>query len=126
MGYRESGLVSGDVEPSLREVDIVFPVHEHRNIEFRLEKEWVAMDKRHEVRIFSDVYSQIWDEGDSKVSWEEYKPVLVQTASCGLDGIHDKDPPYFRKTTVDGTGKIIDFRVRDKEGIVDFKGAQDM
>jgi hypothetical protein len=124
MGYRESELLEEEVESNLRKVDLVFSGHAHRNIEFRLEKEWVAMDKRHEVRIFSDVYSQIWDEGGPEVSWEEYKPVIVQTAACGLGGIHDKNPPYFRKVSLDGTGKITDFRVSDKGGIVDFKGAQ--
>jgi predicted MPP superfamily phosphohydrolase len=124
MGYRESELVNGDVKPSLREVDIVFSGHAHRNIEFRLKKEWVQPEKKHEIRIFSDVYSQIWDEDGHEIGWKEYNPVIVQTASCGLDGEYDKNPPYFRKITVDGTGKIIDFRVRDKQGIVDFKGAQ--
>jgi predicted MPP superfamily phosphohydrolase len=121
MGYRESELVKEEVEPSLREVDLIFSGHAHRNIEFRLEKEWVATDKKHEIRIYSDVYSQILNKGNPERNWEKYKPVIVQTASCGLHGKYDENPPYYRKVTIDGTGQITGFRVRDKQGIVDFK-----
>jgi predicted MPP superfamily phosphohydrolase len=121
MGYRESELVNGDVEPSLREVDIVFSGHAHRNIEFRLEKEWVASNKKHEIRIFSDVYSQLWNGGKNGEPWEDYRPVILQTAACGLSGSYDKNPPYYRKVNIDGKGVIVDFRVRDGEGLVDFK-----
>ncbi len=121
MGYRESELVKEEVEPSLREVDLIFSGHAHRNIEFRLEKEWVATDKKHEIRIYSDVYSQILNKGNPERDWEKYKPVIVQTASCGLHGKYDENPPYYRKVTIDGTGQITGFRVRDKQGIVDFK-----
>jgi len=121
MGYRESELVNGDVEPSLREVDIVFSGHAHRNIEFRLEKEWVASNKKHEIRIFSDVYSQLWNGGKNGEPWEDYRPVILQTAACGLSGSYDKNPPYYRKVNIDGKGDIVDFRVRDGEGLVDFK-----
>ncbi len=121
MGYRESELVKEEVEPSLREVDLIFSGHAHRNIEFRLEKEWVATDKKHEIRIYSDVYSQILNKGNPERNWEKHKPVIVQTASCGLHGKYDENPPYYRKVTIDGTGQITGFRVRDKQGIVDFK-----
>jgi predicted MPP superfamily phosphohydrolase len=121
MGYRESELVKEEVEPSLREVDLIFSGHAHRNIEFRLEKEWVSTDKKHEIRIYSDVYSQILNKGNPEKNWEKYKPVIVQTASCGLHGKYDENPPYYRKVTIDGTGQITGFRVRDKQGIVDFK-----
>ena len=121
MGYRESELANEDVEPSLRRIDLVFSGHAHRNIEFRLEKEWVATDKKHEIRIYSDVYSQILNKGNPERNWEKYKPVIVQTASCGLHGKYDENPPYYRKVTIDGTGQITGFRVRDKQGIVDFK-----
>lgn len=121
MGYRESELVKEEVEPSLREVDLIFSGHAHRNIEFRLEKEWVATDKKHEIRIYSDVYSQILNKGNPERNWEKHKPVIVQTASCGLHGKYDENPPYYRKITIDGTGQITGFRVRDKQGLVDFK-----
>jgi len=121
MGYRESELVKEEVEPSLREVDLIFSGHAHRNIEFRLEKEWVATDKKHEIRIYSDVYSQILNKGNPEKNWEKHKPVIVQTALCGLHGKYDENPPYYRKVTIDGTGQITGFRVRDKQGIVDFK-----
>ncbi|MBE9574868.1 MAG: metallophosphoesterase [Proteobacteria bacterium] len=121
MGYRESELVKQEVEPSLREVDLIFSGHAHRNIEFRLEKEWVATDKKHEIRIYSDVYSQILNKGNPERNWEKHKPVIVQTASCGLHGKYDENPPYYRKITIDGTGQITGFRVRDKQGLVDFK-----
>jgi len=121
MGYRESELAKEEVESSLRKVDLIFSGHAHRNIEFRLEKEWVSADKKHEIRIYSDVYSQILNKGNPKRDWKEYKPVIVQTASCGLRGKYDKNPPYYRKVTIDGTGQITGFRVRDKQGIVEFK-----
>ncbi|UCH08351.1 MAG: metallophosphoesterase [Deltaproteobacteria bacterium] len=121
MGYRESDLVGGNVEPNLRKVDIVFSGHAHRNIEFRLEKEWVASNKKHEIRIFSDVYSQLWNAGKIGETWEDYRPVILQTAASGLKGRYDDNPPYYRKVKIDGKGRIVDFRVRDREGLVDFK-----
>ena len=30
-------------------------------------------------------------------------------------------PPCYRKVKIDGKGRIVDFRVRDREGLVDFK-----
>ncbi|HUT71852.1 MAG TPA: metallophosphoesterase [Desulfatiglandales bacterium] len=122
-GHRESELVNGNTEPSLREVDLVFSGHAHRNIEFRLEKEWVAANKKHEIRIFSDVYSQLWNAGKSSGTWEDCRPVIVQTAGCGLNGRYDDNPPYYRKVNIDDKGHIVDFRVRDREGLVDFKGS---
>ena len=121
MVYRESELVNGNTEPSLREVDLVFSGHAHRNIEFRLEKEWVASNKKHEIRIFSDVYSQLWNTGKIGETWEDYRPVILQTAACGLKGRYDDNPPYYRKVKIDGKGRIVDFRVRDREGLADFK-----
>jgi hypothetical protein len=120
-GYRESELVNGNTEPHLREVDLVFSGHAHRNIEFRLEKEWVASNERHEIRIFSDVYSQLWNAGEIGETWEDYRPVILQTAASGLKGRYDDNPPYYRKVKIDGKGRIVDFRVRDREGLVDFK-----
>jgi hypothetical protein len=114
------------VGPSLREVDIVFCGHAHRNIEFRLEKEWVSTDKRHEIGIFSDVYSQLWHAGRIGGTWEDFRPVIVQTASCGLNGKYAPRPPYYRKISMYGEGHITDFRVRDKKGVVDFKNALDL
>ena len=122
-GYRESELVNGNTEPLLREVDLVFSGHAHRNIEFRLEKEWVAFNKTHEIRIFSDVYSQLWNGGKLGETWEDYRPVMLQTAACGLNGRYDENPPYYRKVSIDGEGHIADFRVRDRKGLVDFKGS---
>jgi predicted MPP superfamily phosphohydrolase len=121
MGYRESELVNGTTEPHLREVDLIFSGHAHRNIEFRLEKEWVASNKKHEIRIFSDVYSQLWNAGKTGETWEDYRPVMLQTAACGLKGGYDDNPPYYRKVKIDGKGRIVDFRARDREGLVDFK-----
>ena len=87
-----------------------------------LEKQWVAVNSRDEIRIFSDVYSQLWSAGRIGGKWEDYRPVIVQTAACGLNGRYDKNPPYYRKVTIDDKGHILDFRVRDKGGLVDFKG----
>jgi hypothetical protein len=52
-------LVEKEVQSSLREVDLVFSGHAHRNIEFRIDKEWVDRDNKHEIRIYSDLYSQL-------------------------------------------------------------------
>jgi hypothetical protein len=100
----EKKLVYGNTEPHLREVDLVFSGHAHRNIEFRLEKEWVASNKKHEIRIFSDVYSQLWNAGKIRETWEDYRPVILQTAACGLKGRYDDNPPYYSKVKIDGKG----------------------
>jgi hypothetical protein len=85
-------------------VDLVFSGHAHRNIEFRLEKEWVASNKKHEIRIFSDVYSQLWNAGKIRETWEDYRLVILQTAACGLKGRYDDNPPYYSKVKIDGKG----------------------
>lgn len=120
IGYRESELVREKVEPSLRKVDLVLSGHAHRNSEFRIEKEWVAKDKKYEIRIYSEMYSQLLDAGNPDKWWEEHRPVVVQIASCGLQGKTDRDPPYFRKVTMNGKGQIIDFRVMNNGGVVRF------
>jgi len=119
MGYRESELVREEVAPSLKKkVDLVFSGHAHRNIEFRLEKEWVKNDKKHEIRIHCDEYSQLLDAHNREKWWEEHRPVIVQTASCGLEGKNDKEPPYLRKVTIDAKGQISDFRVMKNGQVV--------
>lgn len=120
MGYRESELVKKVIKGQLKKVDLVLSGHAHRNIEFRIEKEWVEKDKKHEIRIYSDVYSQLLDAGNPDKWWEEHKPAVVQTASCGLQGRTDRDPPYFRKVTIDGKGQITDFRVMTNGGFIKF------
>ncbi|MEA3282279.1 MAG: metallophosphoesterase [Euryarchaeota archaeon] len=123
MGYRESELIGENVEPNHKKVDLVFSGHAHRNIEFRLEKEWVEADKKHNVRIYSDVYSQQLETANNlETWWDEHKPVVVQTAACGLRGKSDEYPPYFRKITVDGTGQITEFRVRSSGEVIEFYG----
>ena len=61
------------------------------------------------------------DAGKIEDIWEDYRPVILQTAACGLKGSYDDNPPYYRKVKIDGKGRIVDFRVRDREGLVDFK-----
>ncbi len=117
---RESELVEKEVQSSLREVDLVFSGHAHRNIEFRIDKEWVDRDNKHEIRIYSDLYSQLLSGNNPDEWWNGYRPVIVQTASCGPDGTVDRKPPYFRKVTIDGDGWIKDFRVRNIGGVVEF------
>lgn len=84
--------------------------HAHRNIEFRLKQEWVGTDSKHEIRIYSDVYSQLLDAEKLDKWWEDHRPVIVQTAACGLEGRMDRDPPYFRKATLDAKRLITYFR----------------
>lgn len=115
LGYRESELVDATIKPSLRNVDLVFLGHAHKNIEFRIKK-----DKNNEIRIFSEVYSQLLDADNTSDWWRNKKPVIVQTAACGLKGKTDTDPPYFRKIIVNNKGQVVDFRVRNNKGIVKF------
>jgi len=118
MGYREGELTKEMVEPSLTKVDLVFSGHAHRNIEFRLKQEWVGADSKHEIRIYSDEYSQLLDDNNPYQWWEDHRPVIVQTAACGPKGETDKDPPYFRKVTIDAKGQISDFRVMKNGQVV--------
>ena len=120
MGNTENELVQPDVEPSIRKVDLVFSGHAHKNIEFRIQKEWSGENNKHEIRMYSDVYSQMLNARSSEEWWEQYKPVIVQTAACGLKAESDKCPPYFRKVTIDGQGQIVDFRVHNDRGTVKF------
>lgn len=120
MGFRESELVKETEQPNLGKVDLVFSGHAHRNIEFRIDKEWVENDNKHEVRIYSDVYSQLMDAAAPDRWWEEHRPVIVQTAACGLQGKTADDPPYFRKVTIDAKGHIAEFGVMNHSGVVKF------
>lgn len=117
MGYRESELVKETVESNHKKVDLVFSGHAHRNIEFRLKK-----DEEHEIRIYSDEYSkQLREDAEDKEQWwNKHRPVIVQTAACGLKGKNDKVPPYFRKVALDSKGNITDFSVWNIEGVVSF------
>ena len=119
MGYRESELVKETVESNHKKVDLVFSGHAHRNIEFRLKED---EEHEHEIRIYSDVYSkQLREDAEGKEQWwNEHRPVIVQTAACGLKGKNDKVPPYFRKVALDSKGNITDFSVWNIEGVVSF------
>ena len=118
MGYRESELVKETVESNHKKVDLVFSGHAHRNIEFRLKKD----EEHDEIRIYSDVYSEQLEKAakDTEQWWNERRPVIVQTAACGLKGKNDKVPPYFRKVTIDSKGNITGFSVWNSEGVVRF------
>lgn len=120
MGYRESELIGENVSTNHKIVDIVFSGHAHKNIEFRLEKEWNKVDKKHDIKIYSDVYSELFGLNNSDEWWEEKRPFVIQTAACGLKEESEPDPPYFRKVTLDNKGKIIDFKVRNIDGIINF------
>jgi hypothetical protein len=111
MGYRESELVEQDVRSELRNTDLVFSGHAHRNIEFRVEKEWVQTDGKHAIRMYCDNYSELMDTRNLRTWWDQHRPVIVQTAACGLCGTTDRDPPYFRVVTIDRSGQISNFKV---------------
>ena len=118
MGCRESELVKEKPDPSFRKVDIVFSGHTHANMEFRITREWVELDNKYEVRIYSDVYSQLLDADNPDKWWEEHRPVIVQTAACGPKGRNEREPPYFRKVTIDGKGQITGFRAFNNGAVV--------
>ncbi|MCP4253110.1 MAG: hypothetical protein GY775_06830, partial [Candidatus Scalindua sp.] len=104
-GYRESELVGPDVDRNLKPVDIVFSGHAHRNIEFRVEK-----DSNHKIRIYHDKYGDNYDYKKPYTWWGKGSPVIVQTASCSIAGRKDKNPPYFRKVTIDKNQGITEFK----------------
>ncbi len=104
-GFRESELVKPDVARNLKPVDIVFSGHAHRNIEFRVEK-----DSNHNIRIYHDKYGDNYDYRKPYAWWGKGSPVIVQTASCSIAGRNDKNPPYFRKVTIDKNQGITEFK----------------
>ncbi|MDD5435861.1 MAG: metallophosphoesterase, partial [Nitrospira sp.] len=110
LGYRESELVNQNIERKLKQVDMVFSGHAHRNIEFRIEKD---MDNK--IRIYYDMYSRIFNPDDPFEWWGKYSPVIVQTASCGVPGRLDKKPPYYRKVALNLDNMIMDFQVRSRD-----------
>lgn len=111
-GYRESELVKKHVDCKLRLVDMVFSGHAHRNIEFRIEKD---NNKEHDIRIFTDAYSQNFDTKRPYEWWGKRSPVILQTASCSVCGSEDKNPPYYRKVAINDKKEIIDFKVRESQ-----------
>jgi len=112
LGYHEYGLNEIIAPPQLAKVDLVFSGHGHRNIEFRIDK-----DQADQIRIYSDIYSNLLpDDGAAAQWWESYRPIMVQTSSCGLQGKSDTEPPYFRIIQVDQGGVIRDFKSRNKYG----------
>jgi predicted MPP superfamily phosphohydrolase len=118
IGCRESELVKEKPEPSFRKVDIVFSGHTHVSMEFRIAREWVESDNKYEVRIYSDVYSDLLDHDNLDQWWKEHTPIIVQTPSCGPKGKTCKAPPYFRKVTIDDRGHVTDFRVMNSRAVV--------
>jgi 3',5'-cyclic AMP phosphodiesterase CpdA len=104
-GYRESELIEPDVYRNLKPVDIVFAGHAHRNIEFRVEK-----DINHKIRIYHDKYGDNYDYKKPYEWWGKGSPLMVQTASCSIAGRNDKNPPYFRKVTIDKNQGITEFK----------------
>ncbi|MBI3398314.1 MAG: metallophosphoesterase [Deltaproteobacteria bacterium] len=112
MGYRESELVKHDVKRMLNQVDIVFSGHAHKNIEFRIEK-----DINHEIRIYTDLYSQNFKPEEPYSWWGKESSVIVQTASCAVHGTFDKEPPYYRNINIDKKGRITDFQARSANGL---------
>ncbi len=115
MGLKENGPSTSSAAGNVKKVDLVFSGHTHRNAEFR-----IAM-KRDNVRIYSDVYSELLDRNNPEEWWKRHMPVIVQTAACGLAGKIDNKPPYFRKVLINGNGKITDFQVRNLNGIISYE-----
>jgi 3',5'-cyclic AMP phosphodiesterase CpdA len=105
LGYREGDLVEKDVDRKFGLVDIVFSGHAHKNIEFRIEK-----DKNHKIRMYHDEYSEDYNS-EKPYEWWEKSPVVVQTASCGVLGEFDKNPPYYREVIIKN-GQVTTFQVK--------------
>lgn len=118
-GSQESRMKETD-SAGIKKVDIVFSGHAHRNIEFRIER--VNTGTGAGIRIYSDVYSDQLAKDNTAVWWEMHRPVILQTAACGVSGRFDENPPYYRKVSVDSGGVIKDFRVWDNTGVVNFGG----
>ena len=51
--------------------------------------------------------------------WAKHRPVIVQTAACGITEKSDQNIPYFRKITISKDGQITDFRVMNASGYVE-------
>jgi 3',5'-cyclic AMP phosphodiesterase CpdA len=93
-------------------VDLVLSGHAHRNIEFR-----IGLGGQDKIRIYTDDYSRWLNKalgnapgvGQATQWWESYRPVIVQTGSCGPKGDEDLEPPYFRRVTINSAGEIQEF-----------------
>ena len=99
-------------------VDLVFSGHAHRNLEFRLSIQKPNGSRDSGIRIYSDVYSGQASDGQW---WKRSRPIIVQTAACGLKGDYDPAPPYYRKVELDNKGLITGFGVVCDKGKVVFK-----
>lgn len=76
-------------------IDIVFSGHTHREVEFR-----ISMGEN--PLVFYGHYSRnVLPE-----NFEDQKPFIVQTASCGPVEKGFPDPPYYRFVQIDDSGKI--------------------
>ncbi len=124
LGFRESDGYC-NVQEKSEKVDIVFSGHAHRNIEFRGKIESEGTDVcQDEIRIYCDKYNELFSaqsKGNQRDWWEEHKPFFVQTAACGLAGLDETCPPYFRMVHLDKVGNVTTFEIRNlRDGRVTF------
>jgi len=121
MGLKENELSMSLAAGSVKKVDLVFSGHTHRNAEFRIKMKRDIENNGFNVRIYSDVYSELLDANTPDEWWERHMPVIVQTAACGSAGEIDNEPPYFRRVLINDNGEITDFRVRNLNGVISAK-----
>ncbi|VVB86290.1 3',5'-cyclic adenosine monophosphate phosphodiesterase CpdA [uncultured archaeon] len=94
---RKNLLLSSD----LKKVDLVLSGHVHTNAEYRLGIE--EESKENKIRIYYDKYSRNPEQFDEK------KPFLLVTASCGPQYNKDYITPYWRMVRIDGKNRITSF-----------------
>ena len=86
--------------PCYLPVDIVLSGHAHWKVEFR-----VAWDHRNnKPAIYYGDFTG--DAGSFRRTYEELRPLLLQTPPSGPREEYSPEPPYFRRLEIDGNGNI--------------------
>jgi hypothetical protein len=81
-------------------VDIVLAGHAHWKLEFRVS--WDPQKNR--PAIYCGDFTG--DAGSFRQTYEELRPLLLQTPASGPPEEYSPEPPYFRRFEIDGNGNI--------------------
>jgi hypothetical protein len=81
-------------------VDIVLAGHAHWKLEFRVS--WDSQKNKPAI-YYGDFTG---DAGSFRKTYEEFRPLLLQTPAAGPREEYSPDPPYFRQFEIDGKGNI--------------------